>query len=92
MFFVKTTLAPGVCVRVEVRSDNVFTRCHCCGDEMQVNLTEVFADGKGTLEDTDVLCKDCTDMLMERMRDSGASVNSTRRATTTRPPMKRSRT
>lgn len=70
MFFVKATLAPGVCVRVEVRSDNVFTRCHCCGDEMQVNLTEVFADGKGTLEDTDVLCKDCTDMLMERMRDS----------------------
>ena len=55
MFFVKATLAPGVCVRVEVRSDNVFTRCHCCGDEMQVNLTEVFADGKGTLEDTDVL-------------------------------------
>ena len=37
---------------------------------MQVNPTEVFADGKGTLEDTDVLCKDCTDMLMERMRDS----------------------
>ena len=70
MFFVKATLAPGVCVRVEVRSDNVFTRCHCCGDEIQVNLTEVFADGKGTLEDTDVLCKDCTDMLMERMRDS----------------------
>ena len=67
MFFVKATLAPGVCVRVEVRSDNVFTRCHCCGDEMQVNLTEVFADGKGTLEDTDVLCKDCTDMLMERI-------------------------
>lgn len=70
MFFFKATLAPGVCVRVEVRSDNVFTRCPCCGDEMQVNLADVFADGKGTLEDTDVLCKDCSEMLMERMRDS----------------------
>ena len=70
MFFVKATLAPGVCVRVDPRNDNVYTHCHCCGEEMRVNLNKVRANTKGTLEHTAMLCKDCTDLLVERMRDS----------------------
>lgn len=70
MFFVKAILAPGVCVHVDIRNDNVYTHCHCCGEEMRVNLNKVLASTRGTLEDTAMLCKDCTDLLVERMRDS----------------------
>ena len=49
---------------------NVYTHCHCCGEEMRVNLNKVRANTKGTLEHTAMLCKDCTDLLVERMRDS----------------------
>ena len=37
---------------------------------MRVNLNKVLASTRGTLEDTAMLCKDCTDLLVERMRDS----------------------
>lgn len=47
MFFVKATLAPGVCVHVDIRNDNVYTHCHCCGEEMRVNLNKVRANTKG---------------------------------------------
>lgn len=78
MFFVKATLTTGVCVHVDIRNDNVYTHCHCCGEEMRVNLNRVLAGPKGTREDsamlckdcTAMLCKDCTDLLVERMRDS----------------------
>ena len=69
MFYVKIPLASGVSIQAEILSDNVTTRCHCCGEEMQVDLAAVFADGEGSLEDTEILCPSCAAILLERMRE-----------------------
>lgn len=70
MFYVKVQPAPGVSFQAEIRSDNVTTRCHCCGDEMQVDLADVFSDGEGDLERTELLCPACAAIMLERMRDA----------------------
>jgi len=67
MFYVKVPLSQGVTLEAEVHHDNVYTRCHCCGAEMQVDLADVFADGEGDLESTELLCKDCTELLLEKV-------------------------
>ena len=69
MFYVKIPLADGVTVQAGIHSDNVTTRCHCCGMEMPVDLAKVFSDGKGDLDSTELLCPECTKLLLERMRD-----------------------
>ena len=68
VFYVKVPLAPDVAVQAQIRGDNVTTRCSCCGDEMQVDLADVFADGAGNLESTELLCPECAALLAERMR------------------------
>ena len=68
MFYVKIPLASGVSIQAEILSDNVTTRCHCCGEEMQVDLAAVFADGEGSLEDTEILCPACAAILLEGVR------------------------
>ena len=50
MFYLKVPLANGVSIQAEIHGDNVITHCHCCGNEMQVDLADVFADGEGDLE------------------------------------------
>ena len=69
MFYIKVQLAPGVSIQSEIRSDNVTTRCHCCDDEMQVDLADVFSDGEGDLESTELLCPACAAILLERVRE-----------------------
>ena len=69
MFYVKVPLASGLTVQAEIHSDNVVTRCHCCGEEMPVDLAAVFADGEGSLEDTEILCPACAAILLERVRE-----------------------
>lgn len=69
MFYLKVPLANGVSIQAEVRSDNVFTHCNCCGNEMPVDLADVFADGEGDLESTELLCPECAALLPERMRE-----------------------
>ena len=69
MFYVKVPLASGVSIQAEIRSDNVTTCCHCCGEEMKVDLAAVFADGEGSLEDTEILCPACAAILLERVRE-----------------------
>ena len=68
MFYVKVPLASGISIQTEIRSDNVVTRCHCCGEEMPVDLADVFLDGEGNLENTELLCKACAAILLERVR------------------------
>ena len=70
MFYLKVPLADGVSIRAEIRSDNVVTQCHCCGNEMQVDLADVFADGEGDLESIELLCPECAALLLERMREA----------------------
>ena len=69
MFYIKIPLASGISIQAEIRSDNVTTRCHCCGEEMPVDLAAVFADGEGSLEDTAILCPACAAILLERVRE-----------------------
>lgn len=69
MFYVKVPLASGSSIRAEIRDDNVTTYCHCCGNEMSVDLATVFADGKGDLESTELLCPACAAILLERVRE-----------------------
>ena len=69
MFYVKVPLASGISIQTEIRSENVVTRCHCCGEEMPVDLAAVFADGEGSLEDTEILCPACAAILLERVRE-----------------------
>lgn len=68
MFYVKVPLASGISIQTEIRSDNVATRCHCCGEEMSVDLADVFFDGEGSLENTELLCPACAAILLERVR------------------------
>ena len=68
MFYVKVPLASGLTVQAEIYSDNVVTRCHCCGEEMPVDLADVFSDGEGNLENTELLCPACAAILLERVR------------------------
>ena len=69
MFYIKIPLASGISIHAEIRSDNVVTRCHCCGEEMLVDLAAVFADGEGDLESTELLCPACAAILLERVRE-----------------------
>ena len=69
MFYLKVPLANGIQIQAEVRGDNVFTHCNCCGNEMPVDLADVFADGEGDLESTELLCPECATLLLERMRE-----------------------
>ena len=68
MFYIKIPLASGISIQAEIRSDNVVTRCHCCGEEMPVDLADVFLDGEGNLENTELLCPACAAILLERVR------------------------
>lgn len=59
MFYTKAKLNEEVTVTVELTDENVFCTCPDCGDEVCVNLSEVFADGIGDMYGTAVLCQDC---------------------------------
>ena len=66
MFYLKVPLANGIQIQAEVRGDNVFTHCNCCGNEMPVDLADVFADGDPAEDDTpsdeDVITEEDADM------------------------------
>ena len=68
MFYVKIPLASGISIQAEIRSDNVITRCHCYGEEIPVDLADVFSDGEGNVENTELLCPACAAILLERVR------------------------
>ena len=69
MFYLKVPLANGVSIQAEIHGDNVITHCHCCGNEISVDLADVFANGEGDLESTGLLCPECAALLLERMRE-----------------------
>lgn len=60
MFFAKEKLSDAVEVSVEITDENVFTRCPCCGDEISVDLAELFSDGECDLYGTAVYCDECS--------------------------------
>ena len=65
VFYTKLKLTEGSTVITELKGDNVFTRCPCCGVEMQVDLVRVFSDGNGSMETSSVLCEECSEDLLK---------------------------
>ena len=70
MFYVKERLNDAVEVNVEITDENVFTRCPGCGDEVCVDLAELFSDGESDLYGTAVYCKECS----QKIRNKGGAV------------------
>lgn len=70
MFYLKVPLGNGISIRAEIHGDNVITHCNCCEKEIPVDLADVFSDGEGDLESTELLCPECAVLLLERMRES----------------------
>ena len=60
MFYVKERLSDILKVTVEITDKNVFTRCPGCGNEVSVDLAELFSDGESDLCGTAVYCDECS--------------------------------
>ena len=70
MFYIKTELPDGKTVKTEVTDENVFTRCPGCGDEVSVDLAELFSDSESDLYGTAVYCDECS----RKIRSKGGAV------------------
>ena len=70
MFYIKTELPDGKTVKTEVTDENVFTRCPGCGDEVSVDLAELFSDSESDLYGTAVYCDKCS----RKIRSKGGAV------------------
>ncbi len=60
MFYAKERLNDAMEISIELNDENVFCICPKCGDEVQVNLEDAFADGEVDLFGTSVLCDECS--------------------------------
>lgn len=65
MFYLKQKIFGDTIILREIHADNVYTRCPCCGKEFTVDLAAVFQDGESGLEDTLVLCDECSEETLE---------------------------
>lgn len=64
MFYVKEQLNDAMDVTIEINDENVYCRCPKCGCEVQVDLSDVFADDEIDLFGTTVLCSECTEKVI----------------------------
>ncbi len=69
MFYLKQRLFGDTTILREIHADNVYTRCPCCGKEFTVDLAAVLRDGASGLEDTVVLCDECSGDTLEGIED-----------------------
>jgi len=60
MFYVKEKINDSMEVSIEINDENVFCTCPGCGNDVKVDLSEVFADGDGDLFSTGVYCDECS--------------------------------
>ena len=68
MFYIKTELANGKDVKIDITDENVFTRCPDCNRELPVDLVEILSDGEGDLFSTSIICSACTKKRAEKRR------------------------
>jgi uncharacterized protein with PIN domain len=68
MFYIRTDLNASIQLQADLHSDNVYCRCPDCGDEVQVDLAELFRDGEGDMETSTVVCEKCTKARLEAAR------------------------
>lgn len=71
MFYVKEQLTDAMEISIEINDENVYCRCPICGDEVQVNLAEVFADGEIDLLGTSVMCDECSKEWWKKRGETG---------------------
>ena len=45
MFYTKVALGENAEIKVELDSENIYNLCPYCGEEVQVDLSELFSDG-----------------------------------------------
>lgn len=63
MFYVKEKINDVMEISVEINDENVFCTCPSCRREVNVDLSEVFADGEGDLYSTSVYCNECSEKI-----------------------------
>jgi hypothetical protein len=63
MFYVKEKISDSMEVSVEINDENVFCICPSCGCEVNVDLSEVFANGEGDLYSTSIYCCECSEKI-----------------------------
>ena len=67
MFYTKAKLNEEVTIKVELNDENVFCYCPECGEEVPVDLSEVFGTGRGDMYSTSVFCKECSAKRIRQM-------------------------
>ena len=60
MFYVKKALDDEMTIAIDVTDENVFCKCPCCGDEIQVDLGKLMKEPMAELIDTSVMCDNCS--------------------------------
>ena len=63
MFYVKEKINKTTAITIEIHEDNVFCTCPMCGNEVNVNLAEIFNDSESDLYGTAVYCADCSKLI-----------------------------
>ena len=59
MYYTKTIIG-STTIETDINDESVFTRCPGCGQEMRVDLQELFAAGDFDLCGTTILCPECS--------------------------------
>lgn len=62
MYYIKTKLASGVTLDVEL-DGKVFTRCPTCGKEIELDLKELASDTDFDFYGTNTYCKTCSEAM-----------------------------
>lgn len=60
MFYTKVALGENAEIKVELDSENIYNLCPYCGEEVQVDLSELFSDGISDFYSTEVCCEKCS--------------------------------
>lgn len=60
MFYVKVKINDAVELTAQIHDDNVFTVCPECGQEVAIDIVELFHDSESDLYGTAVYCADCS--------------------------------
>ena len=61
----KEKISDAMEIVAEINDENVFCICPSCECEVNVDLSEVFADGEGDLYSTSIYCSECSKKVRE---------------------------
>lgn len=71
MYYVKSKLADGCEINVEITDENVFTRCPNCGAEIPIDIVEVIRNEDFDLFGTAIYCNDkCLAAMQKKIKNA----------------------